>query len=349
MSDVLVSEQPLHDFVTALFRAVGVPEDHANRAARALIWADLRGVASHGVRLVPMNLRRLQNGGAKPKPDIRRISGTGALELWDGDFGLGMVIASLCMERATELATEYGVGWVSAHSGNHLSAAGAYAAEAVARGYVGISLSNSSMSVAIHGSATRSVGNNPMSIGIPTPQYPLILDMSAGISSGGRLGTMRRLGISIPEEWFVAPKEPAGARPAIVPMGALEGAGAKGSGIAIMIEALTGVIAAGGILSDLMKGVGFSATTPDDSSFTMIALDPRRFLSAEEYAEKADSLVRQLKAVPPALDVEEILLPGERGWREAEHRREHGIPFPEDTIESLEKTAAELGVAPPWA
>ncbi len=348
MPDTLVSERPLHNFVAELFRAVGVSEDHANRAARALIWADLRGIASHGVRLVPMNLRRLQNGGANPQPDIRRISGTGALELWDGDFGLGMVIASLCMERATELANEHGVGWVSARSGNHLSAAGAYAAEVVARGFVGISLSNSSMSVAIHGSATRSIGNNPMAIGFPTPQFPMILDMSAGISSGGRLGTMRRLGIPIPEEWLVAPKEPAGARPAIVPMGALEGAGAKGSGIAIMIEALTGVIAAGGILGDLMKGVGFSPTTPDDSSFTMIALDPRRFLSAEEYAEKAESLVRQLKAVPPAPDVEEILLPGERGWRETEQRREHGIPLPEDTMESLDTVAVELDVATPW-
>ena len=192
-----------------------------------------------------------------------------------------------------------------------------------------------------------------MAIGFPTPQFPMILDMSAGISSGGRLGTMRRLGIPIPEEWLVAPKEPAGARPAIVPMGALEGAGAKGSGIAIMIEALTGVIAAGGhprriLLKAIVRIFSSRPPTPDDSSFTMIALDPRRFLSAEEYAEKAESLVRQLKAVPPAPDVEEILLPGERGWRETEQRREHGIPLPEDTMESLDTVAVELDVATPW-
>ncbi len=348
MSDRIVSEECLLRIGQDLFQAAGCPPDHSRRAIQALVWADLRGVISHGVRLLAPSVDRVLGGGATARPDIHSISAAGALELWDGDFGLGLVVGSVCMSRACELASENGVGWVAVRRSNHFSAAGAYAAEAVARGYVALSLSNSSLSLALHGGIDGVIGNNPMAIGVPTRNFPMILDMSAGITSGGRAMMMRKAGIPVPDDWFVTPPSDENPRPAWRPMGALQGVGAKGSGLAVIVEALTGVLAAGGILSDLMVGVGYSSETPDNSAHTMVALDPQKFLPSGVFEERIERLITELGAAEPAPGVAEVLMPGQRAWRETLRCRREGIPVSAETVIAIEGAARTLEVAIDW-
>jgi LDH2 family malate/lactate/ureidoglycolate dehydrogenase len=348
MNHQIVSEACLLRIGQDLLNAAGCPPDHSRRAIEALVWANLRGVDSHGVRLLAQSVDRVLGKGATANPDIHAITSAGALELWDGDFGLGLVVGSVCMERACDLASENGVGWVSVRKSNHFSAAGAYAAEAVARGYVALSLSNSSLNLALHGGVDPVIGNNPMAIGVPTRHFPMILDMSAGISSGGRAMMMRKAGIPVPDDWYVSPQPDDDKRPVMRPMGALEGVGAKGSGLAVIVEALTGVLAAGGILSDLMVGVGYSTDIPDNSAHTMVALDPQKFLPSGVFEERIERLITELQAATPAPGVDEVRMPGERAWRETLHRRREGIPVMTETVTAIEETAHKLGVAIDW-
>jgi L-2-hydroxycarboxylate dehydrogenase (NAD+) len=347
MPDIIVSEARLREICQRLFRAGGLSDDHAVRATQSLVWAELRGVSTHGVYWVPASLRRLRGPGANATPDIRPITSAGALEHWDGDDGLGIVVGSLAMDRAIEIAKERGLGCVTVRRSNHFCAGGAYPGQAVNRGMIGIAMSNSSPGVAIHGSNGRVVGNNPIGIGVPAREFPVILDMSAGISSGMRIGAMRRAGIPVPEDWFIASGEPGG-RPALVPMGAQDGAGAKGSGIAIMIEALTGVLAVGGMLSNLSAGVGYSPDVSDRSCHTMIAVDPDSLLPGGAFTERMDQMVRELKDTPRAEGVAEICMPGERAWRESQHRASAGIPIPAEVAGQIEDVAQELGVTVAW-
>lgn len=347
MTERVVSEARLREVAFGLFRTAGLSEDHAGRAVQSLVLSDVRGVSSHGVRFLAPSIRRLEGPGANATPDVRPISQAGAMELWDGDYGLGIVVGSVVMDRACELAAERGIGFVTVRHSNHYGAGGGYVSQAVERGFIGVALSNSSLGIAIHGSNGRVIGNNPIALGAPTPSFPLILDMCAGIASGMRIKLMRDAGIPIPENWYVQSEDP-DVRPPMVPMGGPDGSGAKGSGIAIMSEVLTGAIAAGGMLADLMRGIGYSKDIPDDSCHTMIAIDPGAVLPEGVFAERMERLVSELKSAPPADGIDEIRLPGEHAWREARYRRKYGIQVPADVVESIEEVAAELGVTVAW-
>jgi len=338
----VVSEERLKTVIGHLLRAVDVPPDHAARAAYVLTTAELRGISSHGVRLVPANIRRILGGAIKARPDIKPVLQAGSLETWDGDFGMGMVCGSLAMDRAIELAANLGTGWVMVRRSNHCAAVGAYAMMAVERGFVGISMSNSSPMMALEGSVSRTIGNNPMAIGAPGPEFPVVLDMAMSVASGARIGMMRRNGKAIPDEWFVAGGDPAGRR-IMRPFG-----GPKGSGLAVMVEVITGVLAGGGMLSDQSPGSGFSKSIPDNCCHALIAVNLKALMPEERYESAMRRLVRELKSGERAPGVEEVRLPGERAWRETLKRRREGIPLEEETVQSLEEIAAEIGTAVPW-
>jgi len=335
-----VSETRLIAIICHLFETAGVPQGHAQLAARVLAVADLRGVSSHGMRLIGYNIHRLQHGGANPRPNIRPVTCFGALEALDGDFGMGMVCASVAMERAIAHAIESGIGCVTVRQSNHCAACGAYALMAVECGLIGIALSNTPPNMAIEGAADRAIGNNPLAIGAPGPDFPVVLDMAMSVASGGRMGTLRRAGKSIPSEWVIMSPD---GKPVMRPFG-----GPKGSGLAVMVEILTGVLAGGAILSQQSPGRGFSATTADNCTQTAIAINLHALVSEDRYNVTIRQLVAELKAVARAPGIEEILLPGERAWQETLRRRAEGIPLEPDVVEMLESLAQELGTAVPW-
>lgn len=335
-----VREDRLLDLCVSLFRAVDVPEDHARRAARVLVDADLRGVSSHGIRLLPWNIRRLRGGGVKARPNVREVSNAGAIAILDGDAGIGMTIGSIAMERAIDVAREQGIGWVMARNTNHYGASASFSLMAVEQGMIGISISNSGPMMTIEGAAERAIGNNPFAIGIPTPEFPMVLDMATSVASIGKIGMTRRAGREIPESWLVKDADDTG-RMVLRHFG-----GPKGSGLAIMTEALTGVLSGGRILNEI--AFNRDAEEPHGVTHTQIAIDPESILPAGAFAERAKQLVDELHAAPLAPGFDEILLPGERAWRETLRQWRDGIALEPDAAERLDETAAELGVALPW-
>ena len=338
-----VPHEPLHAFAVELLAAAGLPEDQARVTADVLVSTNLRGVDSHGVRLLPGNVRRVLGGAIKRQPQIETLVSAGSMEIRTDDFGIGMACSVHAMERAIELAADHGVGWVISRNANHSGALGAYVLVAVERGFIGISTATSSPFMAVHGAAEGAVGNNPFAFGAPGKQFPIVLDMAMSVASGGRMGMMRRRGEPIPDEWIIK-SEDRGGRGAARPFG-----GPKGSGLAVMTEILTGVLAGGGLLKDLRVGSGYSAERPDNNSHTQIAINLKALVPEDQYDASIARLVEEIKGAKRAPDVDEILLPGERTWRTKQKRLAEGIPLDETTVGELEKVAGEVGVKTPWA
>ncbi len=336
----IVAEDRLLSIATNLLRALDVPEDHARRAASILVTADLRGVTSHGVRLLGWNMRRIMGGGVNPRATIREVSNAGAVVILDGDSGLGMSVGSVAMDRAIDIARQFGVGWVMARNSNHYGASGSFALMALEAGMIGISISNCGPMMTIEGTNERAVGNNPFAIAIPTPDFPLVLDMATSVASIGRIGLTRRAGKPVPPEWLVQEKDATG-RMVLRHFG-----GPKGSGLAIMTEALTSVLAGGSVLHEIR--FDRDRIEPQGVSHTQIAVNPAAILPDGAFAEHAKRMVDELHAAPPAHGVEEILLPGERAWRETCKHRAEGIPIEPDTVQRLEELGTELGVSIEW-
>jgi len=334
-----VSEECFHANIVHLLSAAGVPEDHARRTARILVTAELRGVSTHGVGMLPGNVRRIMGGGITAKPNIREVARFGSLAIIDGDNGIGMATGSVGMELAAEIAKEHGIGWVMVRNGNHYGASGAFAMLALDDDMIGLSIAQCMPKMSIEGTRNAAIGNNPFAIAIPCPAFPLVLDMATSVVAGSRVYRASRAG-NCPPEWVARPIEE-GESIVFKHFG-----GAKGSGIAIMTEVLSGVLAGGRVLNEIV--IPNSQVDPDHVVFTQAVIDPYALLEKAEFDERMMKLVEQLKSAEPAPGVDEVMLPGERAWRETLKRRRDGIPVAESMISRYDALAEELGTTITW-
>jgi len=114
MSTVLIEESELQQFSIAALQKVGISQQDAETVASALIEADLRGVASHGISALSGYINHLERGGVK-RDAIPRILVQGpAFASIDGRAGFGPVVAKFATELAIEKARQTGIGFVTA-------------------------------------------------------------------------------------------------------------------------------------------------------------------------------------------------------------------------------------------
>ncbi len=201
-NEVLVKPDVLESFVTDLFEQAGMTRDDAAYSAHALVQTNLWGVDSHGVLRAAIYIERLRKRAVNPRPQIKTIRGGFALEVIDGDDGLGLIVGRAAMNRAIKLAEKFNVGVVGAIKSNHFGAAALYARLAAERGMIGIAMTNVVPNVVAPGGSKPITGNNPLAIAIPTfGEFPFVLDMSMSAVAGGKLLLAAKKGQRIPLDW----------------------------------------------------------------------------------------------------------------------------------------------------
>jgi len=347
--DIIVNAADLERMVGAMFVAAGLPAPWAQREAEVLIWADLRGVGSHGVLRVPSYIAGMKHGMRRGDADIRTIFEKGALAIIEADRGPGLHAMRLAMDKAIALSQTHAIGWVALRNGTHTGPMGFYVRQAADQGLIGIAMSASRPLMAYHGTRTAAVGTAPLAIGVPrlsntgTGGEALVLDMANAAITIGNLAQARMSGKRLPDNVALDAQGRMTTDPAqaVTPMPV---AGPKGAGLALMIECL----------ASLMSGSPLLTTAFDEPALrhqhlqngVCIAVDPTLFLGPDVMAGEVDRLARGVKAEPMAEGFDEILMPGERGDREAQHRRVHGIPLPAQLWSELVATAQRLGVPP---
>ena len=226
--------------------ACGVPAADAEIAAKQMIEADLTGFDAHGIVRLGLYCNWLKSGRVKAKANIRKIQRSAATALVDGDDGIGHLVMTYAMNLAIELARESGIGWVGARNSNHAGAAGIYPEMAVAQGMVGIYAAVSTLNhMAPWGGAEPLIGTNPIAFAIPAGKdAPVVLDIATSVSSFGNIRQHVVSGKPLEEGWVVHSKTGA---PITDPNKVGEGVllpigGHKGSGLALIIGLLAGVL-----------------------------------------------------------------------------------------------------------
>jgi len=336
----------LQIFIEALFRAAGLRAEEAAVEAEVLVWAELRGLASHGLFRVPMYLGWIARGmrNANSAPTVVRAKG--ATCLIEADQAPGLYMMTQAMARAVDLAREHGVGWVVVRRTTHTGAMGYYVRKAAEAGMIGIATCGSRPLMAYHGSRVPALGTSPLAIAVPRAGgAPIALDMSSAAIPWGKLAQARARNETLPPGAALdaAGRETTDPHAADVP---LPLAGAKGSGLALMIECLTSLAGGLPLLAPVLNGVGPNYNVQNAAA---IAVDPAAFLGGDGFGQEVEAMAAAIARQPRAEGFDEILMPGERGDREAARRMREGIELPDDLWESLCDVAAELGVAVPSA
>lgn len=339
-----IQASSLIDICQNLFVAAGAPEDKARIVAGSLVKSNLLGHDSHGVQLVPGYLERIREGKMKPKaqPEVERQ--TGAITIVDGGWGFGQINARFGVERAIELAGQFGLGCVSLTRTNHIGRLGEYAQMLAEAGLVGLvmtGISGHSGIVAPYGGRDRIFGTNPMAWSLPVDRArpPLVLDFATSGVAYGKVAVAHSKGVSVPAGLLL---DQAG-NPTVDPAALFDGGvllpfGAhKGSGLLVMVELLTNGLA------------GFADRQANDSSLgnptLLMAWSIEAFLPKHEFDTYIEGMLQRIKDSQPAAGFEEVLLPGEPEIRLQFERERDGIPIPEATWQKLAGLAESLGVS----
>ena len=340
-----VAPKALWEFTKEVFVRVGLPPEDAEIEADVLVWANLRGVDSHGVLRIPQYVRSMARGHMKPRPSIRVMKETPATLLIEADHALGPVVTVMAMRRAVEKARQVGVGWCLIRNTTHQGAMAYYGLMAAAEDMAGLAIVCSPPNMAPYGARVAGVHNSPIAIAVPAKKHrPLVLDMATSVAAGGKVSLAADKGIPLPLGWALDkdgnpttdPKQVA----ALLPFG-----GAKASGLALMFECLSSLMVGNPLLESVLMG---GERKPTQNSI-VAAINIGMFTDVEEYKAHVDKVIEGIKALPTADGFEEILVPGEPEDRIEEERGRIGIPLPPGTVRRLQEVADKLGIEMPSA
>jgi ureidoglycolate dehydrogenase (NAD+) len=340
--DVRVDPEPLKEFTREVFTRLGVPPEDAATEAEVLLWANLRGVDSHGVLRIRNYMGSLESGMMNATPNIQVENETPATVLIEADRALGPVVTTAAMRMVVRKAGEVGVGWGLIRNTTHQGAMGYYSLMAAKEGMAGIAIVCSPPNMAPFGARTAGLHNSPISIAVPGKNLgPLILDMATSVAAGGKVQLAVDKGVPIPVGWALDKDGNSTTDPnmyaTLLPFG-----GPKGSGLSLMFECLSSLMVGNPLLQPTLEGKEDAPRGVQNS--VIAAIDIGTFTNVEEYKEHVDGVIEGLKSLPRADGVDEIFVPGEPEDRVYQDRVKNGIPLPEGTIENLRYVANRLEV-----
>lgn len=338
---ILIAAGPLRAFARDIFNKAGLVDAQAAVTADVLVWADLRGLPSHGVLRIPRYASWIGSGLINAKAAPKVVLRKGAVAKIDGEGAIGPAAMAPAVETAIAQAREHAVGWVLVRDHTHAGAIGFYALRVADAGFAAIVMSALRPFMAYHGSRGSVVSTNPLAIAMPGG---LLLDMSTSASSRGKLemakGTGKSLTPGIALDRDGRPTVDPNAAETLTPM-----AGPKGAGLSLMIEALTSVALGNPLIATALNDPKLMTNYRQNS--LVVAMDPGVLGGADELKAHVAALAQTVKAQPRAEGFDEILMPGERGAREMERRSREGISIPGKTWQQIAEVARKFGVTPP--
>jgi LDH2 family malate/lactate/ureidoglycolate dehydrogenase len=338
----------LRHFTARVFDRLGMRTEDADVLAEHLVWADLHGIPSLGVRKIPQYGARIRRGGTRPDGVMSVVHEHGAVTHVDGDDTWGQVVGARGMQLAVDKAGDFGVGVAIVRNTTSAGSLGRLATFAVDAGLIGIAINNCPPLQPVWGSSEKTVGNQAFAIASPAGDHPpLVLDMATSAITMARLHEFQAEGKPLPQGVAID----ADGTPTVDPAAALKGlllpmGGHRGSGLALMWEVLTGVLAGGErFLSDTLMPDVYDR--PQGISLFLMAIDPTVLMPRDEFEQRVDRLIDHVHAARPASGFDSVRVPGEGSHAIAERRQRDGIPVAPDLASQLRKIGAELGIAWP--
>ena len=162
---VRIPGDAMHGAVHEIFTRMGMPEDDARRSTDTLLYADLRGIDSHGVsNMLRAYIAGFKSGDINPTPDWKleaRRPGSRDDRLRPRPWTHARPQA---MEIAIEKARNCGVATVVCNNGRHFGAAAYHAQMAIEHDMIGLSMTVGGLLVAPTHGAQAMVGLNPLSV-----------------------------------------------------------------------------------------------------------------------------------------------------------------------------------------
>lgn len=320
----------LRDLTTRALKNCGYDDQEAATIRDMLLYAQLRGNNQGVVKLIGAGIPKNKDAG-----DIVIEKETALSARINGNQNQAMVVVKKALEVVLEKAQTNGMAVAGTFNTSTSSGAIGYVASEIAkRGLLGLVFASSPARVAATGSYQPIFGTNPLAIGIPAKQHPIVLDMSTAAMAFYGLVEAKTAGKEIPDDVAYDPDGNATTDPSLAIKGALRSfdRGFKGSGLAMIVEILGGPL-----VGAACAGVGDSSK---NWGHLVVAIDPGLLGDRDEFIDHVTTLIHQVKGTKKLPNVDEIFVPGERGNRMTEKAENSGeIEIEANLLEALKKVA----------
>ena len=328
-----------------LLQAAGMPEADARQTADVLLYADLRGIDTHGVsNMLRSYLRGLDGGAINPTPRWRVARDHKATCVIDGDGGHGMVVSPAAMKEAIRRASEYGIGSVSVMNCRHLGPCAYYAHMALEHTMLGQATTSGGVTMVPTYGTQPLLGLNAMAFAAPARRNPpFVYDASPSVVAGNKLGLARRLGQTVLPGWItdregnpIMEESPLPEKYMMLPLGSTrEGGSQKGYALSVIGEIITSVLCASGAGPRRRAG----------SVHHFLAYDIACFCDPQEFMADLDQYLTDLLECPAVSGAGRVLYSGYPEARTEADRRANGIPYHPEVIDWFRTATTHYGVA----
>ncbi|MBQ4558956.1 MAG: Ldh family oxidoreductase [Tyzzerella sp.] len=329
----------LKDALIKLLDIFNVPCEQASTLINCMIEADMRGIHTHGLSVLPAYIHKIASNGFNIDSDIAIIKTTASFTTVDANNLIGAVSAKTCMEIAIDNCMESGMHIVFCKNANTFGPAFYYSQMATNRKLIGICMSNSPSAMPTWGGKKKLLGTNPFSIAVPSQKSgTIIIDMATSIVAKSKINEIRKNGGKLPEGWAVDEN----GLPTTEPLAAIKGmimpmAAHKGSAIAIAIDILSGVLSGAAYQNNVNRFY-----SEDNKCMNVgqcfIAINPTVILDDSFYQEMDQYILNIHNSG------DKVLYPGERGNMEYAHSIKHGVHLHQETVDALEELFQQNGI-----
>ena len=332
-----MKKQNLEKILIKIFMNHKLNKNHAKISSQALINAELVGAYGHGLSRLKMYCNRIKKKLINPKPKIKVKKISNSISLIDANNSIGFVSADIGIKKAISNAKKTGIGMVGIKNSGHYGLSGYYAEQAVKQNLITMIYTNAPPAIAPHGSLKSLFGTNPICFGCPSgSKIPFILDTSISMINRGKIRVAAANNEKIPEGVALDKY----GKPTTNAKQALQGvqlpiAGFRGSGLAWMVDILSGVLT-GSNHAGKVKDPFDDFSGPQNIGHLIITFKSNLFV--RNFNNRIKNNIQIIKRLPKIKGIKKILYPGENKF----HRFKKNIKNEIKINDNIEKDIKKL-------
>ena len=335
-----VTTEELTSICLKVFQKYNVPPDAAEIVTRSMVDANRVGHDSHGVIHLPKYVCEIESGLIQPNAPIGTVHESASIAVLDGNWGFGPVIATRAVEMAIQKARQTDVSSVAVSRCNEVGRLGGYVCLAADAEMIALLMVNDhggGTCVAPHGGVEGRLSTNPIACAVPIQgQNPIVLDMSTSVVASGKIRVKQHRNETLPDGWLINSDGEPTTNPndfyettpaALLSFGGISAH--KGFGLGVIVDILAGALTGAGCSQSDDARIG--------NGLFVLVMNVASFREFPGFSSEIERFIDYLKSAKRATGVDEILLPGERGWDEQRKREQKGIPIDEKTWQQIQE------------
>ena len=344
MGEVFIPAEKLRTFIKSVLLKANVRNDVAMYVTEGLVQTSLRGVDSHGIRLLPHYLNGVKGGRINPNPNYKFTRTSPSTGLFDADHTLGHAAGMEAAKKAIELANEAGTGHIAIFNSTHFGAASYCALEIANHDMVGMSFTNTDALVKTYAGKRPFLGNNPICFAAPcNGEEPFCLDMATSVITFNKVRQLREQkipaspGVGANKDGIETtdPNEIT----MLLPVG-----GYKGYGLSMVVEILCGLFTGMPYGPHIPKMFEAPMSAKRFLGQFIIAMKIDCFQGKEVFKERLSMMIKELRNEPPLDKNVPVQVAGDPEKKNTEIRSKKGIPLKLPEYEAFKKISKEYNI-----